>query len=480
MMFKTALTFKVPAVAAIFLIAVSIFISQQVLSRLQEIQSNHLEALAGVHLDGLAASLTDAVLREDIWEVFAILDRTRQSTEGLRALETTVVNMAGMVIAATDPKRAPSGAALSAEYAPVDQDSSQFVIDEMEARAFARRDILYNDQKIGAIYSKLDIAPLINERRHVLWTLILSNAFLTLLMVAAVWISVRRMLRPVGVLVAHLEESTVASISTISKQEVEKAGVEFQRLYSAFNGMALGLAEREELVRKLAEEERLASLGRLASGMAHEINNPLGGLFNALDTLKHHGDRAEVRTQATNLIERGLRGIRDIVRSALVTWRADKDSRHLEPHDIDDLRILASPELNRNELELAWSVGLDRAINLPASSIRQILLNLFLNACQVSKRGGRVKVAIEEDGEVLTIAVEDSGTGMPEFASRILTADSAAPSPLATVHGLGLWMTRRLIDELGGSARVSGNENGGSRVWVTIPVPAEGAKRNAA
>lgn len=480
MMFKASLTFKVPAVAAIFLVVASIFISQQVLSRLQDIQSSHLETLAGVHLDGLAASLMDAVLREDIWEVFAILDRTRQGKEGLRALETTVVNQDGQVIAATDPKRVASGAALPAEYAPIDRDASLFLIDETEARAFARRDILYNDQKIGSVYSKLDIAPLIRERRHVLWTLILSNAVLTLLMLAAVWISVRRMLRPVGVLAAHLEESAEASISPISKEEVDKAGVEFQRLYAAFNSMALGLAEREELVRKLAEEERLASLGRLASGMAHEINNPLGGLFNALDTLKHHGDRAEVRARATNLIDRGLRGIRDIVKSALMTWRADKDGRLLEPHDIDDLRILASPELNRNELELVWSVGLDRAINLPASSIRQILLNLFLNACQVSERGGRVEVAIREEGDFLTIGVEDSGLGMPEFAVRILTSDSAAPSPLATGHGLGLWMTRRLIDELGGSAAVSSNEKGGSRVYVVIPVPVGGMERNAA
>lgn len=480
MTFRASLTFKVPAVAAIFLVSVSIFISQQVLSRLQDIQSSHLETLAGVYLDGLAASLTDAVLREDVWEVFAILDRSRRGKEGLRALETTVVDQAGQVIAATEPKRVRSGAPLPMEYAPVDRGGSRFLIDETEARAFARRDILYNDRKIGAVYSKLDIAPLIQERRHVLWTLILSNTILTLVMLAAVWVSVRRMLRPVGILAAHLEDSTRVSIKPISKEEVAKAGVEFQRLYSAFNSMALGLAEREELVRKLAEEERLASLGRLASGMAHEINNPLGGLFNALDTLKHHGDRPDVRARATNLIERGLRGIRDIVRSALMTWRADRDGRLLEPQDIDDLRILASPELNRNGLTLLWSVELDRAINVPASSIRQILLNLFLNACQVSERGGRVAVAVREEGDFLMIDVVDGGVGMPDFAVGILTSDSSAPSPLATGHGLGLWMTRRLIDELGGSARISRNEGGGSRVHVAIPVPGGGTERNAA
>ena len=56
--------------------------------------------------------------------------------------------------------------------------------------------------------------------------------------------------------------------------------------------------------------------------MAHEINNPLGGLFNAVDTLKQHGDRPDVRRRTLDLIERGLKGIRDVVRD---------DARHL-PH----------------------------------------------------------------------------------------------------------------------------------------------------
>lgn len=477
---RTSLTIKVPAVAAIFLAVVSVFISQQVLTRLQDIQANHLKTLASVYLDGLASSLTDAVLREDIWEVFAILDRTQQAKDGLRAIETAVVDGNGLVLAATNPKQVSTGAALPEEYHQLDQASDPFLIIEGEALAFARREIRYNDQTIGAIYSKLDISALIRERQHVLWTLILSNAALTLILLIGVWFSVRRMLRPVGVLAGHLEDSAEKSISPISRDEVDKAGVEFQRLFSAFNTLTRGLVEREELVRRLAEEERLASLGRLASGMAHEINNPLGGLFNALDTLKHHGDRAEARQQATSLIERGLHGIRDIVRSALMTWRADKDGRALEPEDISDLKILAAPELNRHELELAWSVDLANSVPVPASSIRQILLNLFLNACQVSARGGRIAVHVGRQDDALLIRVEDSGPGMPDFAIDILTRTRSAPSPFASGHGLGLWMTRRLTDELGGRVEVRSIASGGTLVQVIIPIEKEGRDRHAA
>ena len=70
--------------------------------------------------------------------------------------------------------------------------------------------------------------------------------------------------------------------------------------------MARALNEHEELASRLANQEKYAVLGKLASGMAHEVNNPLGGLFNALDTLRRHGDDAKVREATLNLLERGL------------------------------------------------------------------------------------------------------------------------------------------------------------------------------
>ena len=73
--------------------------------------------------------------------------------------------------------------------------------------------------------------------------------------------------------------------------------------------------------------------------MAHEVNNPLGGLFNALDTLRRHGDDASVRDATVNLLQRGLTHIRNVVRSALVTYRGETADRSLRAVDIDDLAI---------------------------------------------------------------------------------------------------------------------------------------------
>ena len=478
---KTALplSFKLPAVAAAFLVVISVFISQQVLSRLEAIQSDHLKTLAGVHLDGLTAALSDAVLREDVWEVFAILDRSRQGMQGVRALETVVANSDGQVIAASDPRALAPGASLPRDYDKVRAASERFIMDEPSARAFARRDILYNGQPIGMVFARLDIAGLLADRVRVLTALVATNVALTLIAVVVAWLTVRRMMRPVAILAANLEDSASLAHTHIAAAEIDRAGPEFKRLFRAYNTMVAGLDERDQLERKVAEEEHLASLGRLASSMAHEINNPLGGIFNALDTLKHHGDKPDVQMKSISLIERGLKGIRDVVRSTLMTWRLDRESRPLELQDFEDLKVLAGPDIRHRDLDLDWEVDLGGDTDVPASEVRQIVLNL-LNACRASGAGGKVAVRVSTSNLHLVIEVADSGPGMPDYAVQTLINLSAAPSPFASGHGLGLWTTRRLVSELGGAIAVDTEPGKGTSVTVSLPRDAIRERKDAA
>ena len=214
--------------------------------------------------------------------------------------------------------------------------------------------------------------------------------------------------------------------------------------------------------------------------MAHEINNPLGGLFNAIDTLKRHGAEPAVRTKSLDLIERGLKGIRDVVRSALMTYRADRDGRMLKPVDIDDLELFIAPEARRRGVLLSWNTDLKQELPVPASALRQIILNLVLNACQASARNTAVRVSAVADEHLFELTVEDEGGGLPAAAVEILSGRDGLPAPIGGGTGLGLWMTNRLVRENNGTVVVSSGTGGGTKITVRLPLQKQEALRHVA
>ncbi len=131
------------------------------------------------------------------------------------------------------------------------------------------------------------------------------------------------------------------------------------------------MRDREELTKRLAEEERLVSLGFLASTLAHEINNPLGGLFNALATLKKHGHLEQARADTIGLLDRGLISIREVVRTTLALYRTDVASRDLMATDIDDLLLLIGPEAHRKFVTVTLTNRLSSSVALPSTPVRQ-------------------------------------------------------------------------------------------------------------
>ncbi len=459
------LAVKIPLLVACLMVAVGVVASERVLARLQEAQERQLADLKDAYLDGLSSSLVDPVLRADPWEVFDILDRASGLYAAVRPLDTIVLDGAGKVLAASDPRRHPIGS--DPPRGPAGAAVDDALVDEESGRAYAGRVLVVEGREVGSILVAIDAAPILEERRQVMWTLLVSNGAVTLGAAALGWFAVRRMVSPLNILNGRLERALDGRAEPIPDEDIAGANTETGRLFRSYNALARGLAERDALLAKAAEEERLASLGRLASGMAHEINNPLGGLFNALDTLKVHGEREDVRRSTIDLLDRGLRGIRDVVRSTLATWRADREPRAFRQADLDDLALLIRPEVARKAVDLEVAGRLEGEVPVDAIRLRQVLLNLALNACRAVPEGGAVRISLVADRDALAATVDDSGPGLPEEADRILAGTAGAG---ADRGGLGLAITSRMIRDLGGTVTAGRSPLGGASIRVTIPL----------
>jgi hypothetical protein len=258
---------KVPVLVALLMVAISVVLTNQVLERLAESQARHFRELTAAYLDGLSSSVIPAVLRDDSWETFDHLDRSRSLYRGLTVVETVVVGADGMVLAASNPKAVATFTPIPTAMTERFEEGSDSWLDQTGERAGVRRVLVHQHRPIGAIYAEFDVGTLFKERRAVLWTLVVTNAVITLLVGIVGFLAVRRLLRPVHVLTRHVSRGVAGPLPSVPESQLEPERSEFGRLFRHYNAMVRAWNEREALAARIAEEERLASLGRLASGM---------------------------------------------------------------------------------------------------------------------------------------------------------------------------------------------------------------------
>lgn len=467
-MMRLPMIWRIPIAVAFLMMAVSAVITERVLDRLGTLQETYLGSLADSYIDGVTASISPSVLRQDSWEIFDTLERMRPDKSDISAVETVITTKGNVVLAASDPSTrqtlSPVEPAFLARFP-----ASGINLDRDAGLGYEMRDIVYQDQTIGKIFAVFDAALLLRERREALATLLLTNSVLTAVLVLIGFVTVRHMIRPFQLLESHMLEAAEGRPVAIAEPQHNGFNREVRQVVRAFNMLLHSESERQQLTRQLAEEEKLASLGRLASGMAHEINNPLGGLMNAVDTLRKHGDKVTVRDVSLDLLQRGLQGIGEVVQATLATYRPERLKRPLSIHDFEDLNLLIAPELRKRSqtYEMECSHLGDEPCKCPSGPVRQALLNLLLNASAATANGGTIRLIARRADDRISISVQDQGRGMPQKSKDILTAAMAGKPP-GVADGLGLWVVRQIAEELRATLTVSASGHSGTIVTMQM------------
>ncbi|MBM4161088.1 MAG: HAMP domain-containing protein [Ignavibacteria bacterium] len=271
-------------------------------------------------------------------------------------------------------------------------------------------------------------------------------------------------------------EHLARSLNTMAKQiETEK-----RELEEWANTLERKVEERAEEMKKinaqLFRSEKLASLGKLAAGVAHEINNPLTGILTNSSLLLEDVDKDDPRREDVEVMVKETIRCREIVKRLLDFARQTKPQKRLANINalIDNIVLLV-----RNQASFR-SISIEKRLadQLPEllidpDQIQQVFVNIILNAAEAMAKGGKLEIASQpsRDGRSITVTFSDTGPGIPEpHRERIFD-----PFYTTKEHGtgLGLSISYGIIEQHGGTISVESTVGKGSTFTIQLPIVAE-------
>lgn len=280
-------------------------------------------------------------------------------------------------------------------------------------------------------------------------------------------------------------EALIPAIYRATRPDGREVLAEIASIFTEYDGapavlaMARDVTQREALQTNLERTERLAALGRLAAGMAHEINNPLAFVSLSAEALERRlralvdepAKREEIGVLLDN-ISRGTTRVAAIVRD-LKAFSRDGDTE-LGPTDLGQVLASAIRMVQHEITPRAALVHEAEAMPLVVGTARrleQVFVNLLMNAVQALPEGalGHIGIRSEVEPNAVTVRITDDGVGIPRANLDRVFDPFFTTKPVGVGTGLGLSICHGIVTAAGGSIRAESEEGRGTTICVRLP-----------
>lgn len=356
-----------------------------------------------------------------------------------------------------------------------------FVVSDWYITAYEPIEDIFG-KRIGMLYTGVLEEKYIDLRNRTLFILVIITFAGMLLAIGLGYFLADKIMRPVNRLIkasqAVSEGNFNPEIGPVSRDEI---GV----LQKTFRNMVISLEERDrqkkaESENRLIQSEKQASIGRLAAGVAHEINNPLTGVLTFTHMLLRRKDLEEDIRSDLEVIAQSTERVRKIVKGLLDFSRQTKLDR--EATDVNRL-VGATVSMMENQA-LVKGVGLHfdpgeplPLVTLDRSQIQSVLLNMILNALDATKPGDSIDIytatglSASDAGQTgVEITIADNGCGIPPDNLDKLFDPFFTTKEVGQGTGLGLSVSFGIVHEHGGAIRVQSEPGKGTRFFIWLPV----------
>lgn len=389
--------------------------------------------------------------------------------------EISIINTDQEIIASTNPEK------VGRIFYPVKDPLAKEIDNAQEIEACCEKPyniifpVVVGDELFGYIHLKMRLDDINNIlRQNYIDRLTGTFIVFSFGIIAAIYLA-RRYTKPIHQVVKAAKRVAAGDLSqTIQSDRVDEIG----ELTKNFNEMILKLRAQKELKERLARAEHLSKIGQLASGIAHEIKNPLNFISLSIDHIKEKykpEDEAKNKRFQTLIvsmkdeIHRLKKLIEDFLNYGrpLVINKQFFDVAYL----LEQVLSLVEVKAREQGVEIEQRVLKKQHIFADPELIKTCFLNIVLNAFQVLPNGGRLSIEMQHIDKNLHLWFIDNGPGISsEALARVF-------EPYFTTKdvglGLGLFITKRIIEEHQGNIRLMRAQEGGTIVEITLPVFAE-------
>jgi len=277
-----------------------------------------------------------------------------------------------------------------------------------------------------------------------------------------------RLNKQVDTLVSHVEQ--VASGDLDTPLPPSMATQETARLNQAIDRMR---GQLKQMIHSSLEMEKLASLGQVAAGLAHDIRNPLTTIRTSIQALARRESREDHR-EILHMVEEEIDRVDDVIENLLNYTRPHPPHAESIPVKMlfDSLLALVEAAARRQNITVTNHCQTDLILWADYGQVRQILLNLILNAIQAMiSTGNQIQLCAQQDGQFVKISVKDNGPGIPAEHLNRITEPFFTTKPAGT--GLGLAICQVLATQNQGQFSIDSNVEHGTDAHLYLPLPSE-------
>lgn len=234
-------------------------------------------------------------------------------------------------------------------------------------------------------------------------------------------------------------------------------------------GIGKDISEQKMLQFKILQSEKLAGIGTLASGIAHEINNPLAGILGMAEAIMDEDDMEIIKSHTKDIIQYSVNA-RDIVRELSIYSRS---AQNIAEGIVDLSTVLDnSVKMARHSasftgIEVSSDLRKDCLVNANPVEIQQVFVNLIMNAVHAMEGGGVLGLKCWREGEFVKARLSDTGAGIPDKHLSQIYDPFFTTKPVGT--GLGLYVVYRIVTKHGGVIDVESRMNEGTAFTLRFP-----------